>query len=132
MTNFFLNVFPKEQMVAMLQHAASLVRPGGKLMIADCACPQGWLPARMFNRIYLRAGMGLYAALGLAAWHMTYDYRNHFAEAGLTTTDLETFRYIGCGPVVFWNIVAEKSQLPANSSKHSTTAPHRQTTPSRA
>ncbi|MCG8584313.1 MAG: class I SAM-dependent methyltransferase [Pirellulales bacterium] len=110
MTNFFLNVFPKDQMVAMLSHAARLVRPGGKLMISDCACPQGWLPSRLFNHVYLRAGMGLYNVLGLAAWHMTYDYRKHFAEAGLTTSAVETFRYLGFGPVVFWNIIAEKQQ----------------------
>jgi 2-polyprenyl-3-methyl-5-hydroxy-6-metoxy-1,4-benzoquinol methylase len=109
MLNFFLNVFPEEQVTIMMKHATSLVRPNGMIMIADCACPQGWLPSRLYKRFYLRLAMGWYWLFGLVAWHKTCDYRQYFAPLNLTTSIVEVFRYFGFGPVLFWNIVARKS-----------------------
>jgi ubiquinone/menaquinone biosynthesis C-methylase UbiE len=103
--NYFLNVFREPEMVRMMQHAARLVKPGGKFLIADVALPQGnWL-SRAFNWCYLRSAMASFWMLGLVPWHRNYDYTAHFASAGLRTDHVRYFRFLDRGPVVFQTIV---------------------------
>ncbi|MGH7139574.1 MAG: class I SAM-dependent methyltransferase, partial [Pirellulales bacterium] len=47
--NFFLNCLSEPAMRDMLAHLATLLRPGGKLLIADLALPQGALFSRWFQ-----------------------------------------------------------------------------------
>lgn len=110
--NYFLNVFQSDQMARMLKHAAQLVRPGGKFLIADVARGQGnWL-ARGFNLLYLKAAMATFWTLGLVPLHRNYDYCRYFPDAQLRLDHIRYFRLFKGGPVVFQTIVATRSASP--------------------
>ncbi len=106
--NFFFNVFPEPRMRLFLAHAAGLVRPGGRLSIADVAPPTGSPPARLFNRFYARFGMAPFWLAGLVAWHPTYDYREPLRALGFGRQTIEDFPLFPGGPVMFRLIVAER------------------------
>lgn len=108
--NYFLNVFARERMLVFLAHAASLVRPGGLLTIADIAPPTGSLPARLFNRFWARAGMAPFWVAGLVAWHPTYDYRPLLPGLGFSEETITDFPLFRGGPVMFRSIVARKAR----------------------
>lgn len=106
--NYFLNIFLFPDMVRMLNHAAALVRPGGRFLVADVACPEGNLLARAFNRFYLKLGMIAFWMLGLVPLHRNYDYLPHLAAAGLSLDHVHSFRLANHGPVLFRTIVARR------------------------
>ncbi|MEM9410412.1 MAG: class I SAM-dependent methyltransferase [Planctomycetota bacterium] len=106
--NFFLNVFKEPDMIKMLKHASRLVKPGGCLMIADVALPQGnWLE-KSFNQFYRKFAMTSFWMLGLVPLHRDYDYCSYFADAMLKHEHSEYFRLGVMGPVVYQCIVGRK------------------------
>ena len=107
--NFFFNVFDRKSMLSFLDHAVRLIRPGGLLLIADFAPPEGSLPARMFSRIYARLPMIPFWLARLVAWHPIYDYANEFGRLGLNEVWRRDFRLLAVSPVVFRSIAAEKT-----------------------
>ena len=107
-TNFFLNVFRRDDMVKMMKHAASLVRPQGKFMIADVADPQGNPLSKLVNLLYLKTAMASFCLLGMVPWHENYRYAEFFSEAGLEFEAVDRFYLAKIGPVVYQNIVARK------------------------
>jgi len=104
--NFFLNCFEKGPMRRMLRHLSSLVRPGGRVFIADVAVPSGNRFHRLLHRAYNGLGIGLYWAMGLVPLHPIHDYRRYFDEAGLRTSSVQDFRVLPRGPVSFQSIEA--------------------------
>lgn len=104
--NYFLNVFLLPDMVRMLNHATTLVRPGGKFLIADVAQARGNPLAKLFNIVYLKMAMVSFWLLGLVPLHRNYDYTQHFDQAGLTIDHIRYFRFLKYGPVLFQTIVA--------------------------
>lgn len=104
--NFFLNCLTEPAMRDMLVHLATLLRPGGMLLIADLAIPQGCLLARCLQRAYSRAANVIFWTLGLAPLHPIYDYRRHFATAGLRCQRERSFRLFGVGPVAYESLTA--------------------------
>ena len=112
--NFFLNCFTEPDMVAMLRRVAALVRPGGRLMIADVAVPRGNVASRAFQRLHNAAGIGLFWLLGLVPLHPIYDYRRHLRDIGLRVEQVRSFRLFGVGPACYWSISAVKDAEPAH------------------
>lgn len=110
--NYFLNIFRREDMRRMLNFSATLVRPGGKYLIADVALPQGNLLSRAFNLFYLKLAMGSFWIMGLVPWHENYDYPAFFDAAGLKLDTVEYFRFAKQGPVLFQSIVATRRDAP--------------------
>lgn len=108
--NFFFNLFPATVMPRFLDHAATLVKPGGLLLIADFSMPTGSLPARLFHAIYAKAAMAVFWLGGLVAWHPTYDYSAHFSRLGLVEMHRQNFRLFRGGPIVFCMLGARKAQ----------------------
>ena len=108
--NFFLNCFVEPEMVAMLRCVASLVRPGGRLLIADVAVPRGSLPSRAFQRLHNAVGLSLFWAMGLVPLHPIYDYRRYFREVGLKTEQVRSFQLLGFGPPCYWSMSAVKGE----------------------
>ncbi|HEV3004253.1 MAG TPA: class I SAM-dependent methyltransferase [Pirellulales bacterium] len=104
--NFLLNCLSEAAMRDMVAHLATLVRPGGKLLIADLALPQGGLFSRCAQRAYSRVANVIFWALGLVPLHPIYDYRRHFANAGLKCADARSFRLLGFGPVAYESLTA--------------------------
>jgi demethylmenaquinone methyltransferase/2-methoxy-6-polyprenyl-1,4-benzoquinol methylase len=106
--NFFFNVFERESMLRFLEHAVRLIRPGGLLLIADFAPPEGALPARMFSRVYARLPMIPFWLARLVAWHPIYDYAAEFGRLGLSEVWRRDFRLLNVSPVVFRSVAAAK------------------------
>ena len=106
--NFFLNVFKEEQMRQMLNHVATLVKPGGKLLISDFMCPRGNAAARAAQSLYWRVTNLFYYLIGLIAWHPVYDYPAYFAEAEVELVSIREFRPWGISPVGFSSITATR------------------------
>jgi hypothetical protein len=101
-------VFSEARMPLFLAHAAKLVRPGGRLMIADIAPATGGAVARIFNWFYAKFGMIPFWMAGLVAWHPTYDYRLNLKGLGFAEEAVEDFRLFPGGPVMFRTVIAKK------------------------
>ncbi len=106
--NFFLNLFSAAEMTRALAQLVSLVRPGGRLMIADFAPPRGHLAARIACRAYYRPVSLAAAAVGLAALHPIYDYQREFEPLGLVLIARDEFRLGAWTPVLFESLVARR------------------------
>jgi demethylmenaquinone methyltransferase/2-methoxy-6-polyprenyl-1,4-benzoquinol methylase len=79
--NFFLNVFGAHELETVLDHAVSLLRPGGRIAIADFAPPRSALERLLFE-LHYRPLLWASWALGLASLHPIYDYRARLAARG--------------------------------------------------
>ena len=106
--NHFLNVFREAEMIKFMQHGATLVKPGGKFLIADVARSQGNLFYQAFNICYLKWAMFSSWLVGLVPFHKNYDYPKYFPGAGLALESVEFFRLFPAGPVVYQCIIAER------------------------
>lgn len=104
--NFFLNVFAEDAMAEILEHLASLVKPDGKLLIADFIAPSGNRLARTGQALYWGVTNLFYYLLRLCAWHPIYDYPSYFAAAGLEFQEIERFPVTRFGPPGFCSITA--------------------------
>ncbi len=106
--NYFLNCFKERPMRRMLAHASTLIKPGGRLLIADVALSQGNVAARAFNIAYLKLAMGAFWLMGMVQLHRNYDYARYYSELNLETESNEYFRFAKHGPVLFQTWVAKK------------------------
>ena len=106
--NYFLNVFRRDGMIKMLNYSASLVRPGGRYLIADVARGQGNVLARGFNLFYLKMAMASFWLMGLVPWHENYDYCSFFPDANLELEHVEFFRFAKKGPILFQSIIGNR------------------------
>jgi ubiquinone/menaquinone biosynthesis C-methylase UbiE len=106
--NYFLNVFREPQMIKFMEHGASLVKPGGKFLIADVARSQGNFFYQAFNICYLKWAMFNSWLIGLVPFHKNYDYPIYFPQAELALESVEFFRLFPVGPVVYQCIIARK------------------------
>jgi demethylphylloquinol methyltransferase len=109
--NFFLNIFSPSVMQEVLTRVVSLVRPGGKLVIADFApAHQGNAFLRAAHRIYYRAANVAYWTVGLCALHPIYIYADYYPQLGLTLKRTERFRVFARGPWFFQTTTAVKDR----------------------
>lgn len=109
--NYFFNVFGPEDMPVVFERAATYVRPGGALMIADMAPPSG--PLGPIAWLYLKFGLTFFWLLGLASQHPIYDYRPHAARLGLTERAVHDHRLFGIGPALYRTLVFVKPEATA-------------------
>jgi demethylmenaquinone methyltransferase/2-methoxy-6-polyprenyl-1,4-benzoquinol methylase len=104
--NFFLNVFSEPMMQQILAHAATLVKPGGKVLISDFAAARGGPVQRFVQEAYWGVTNLFYYLLRLAAWHRIYDYARYFEPLGLELQRVTHFRPYKIGPGGFYAITA--------------------------
>jgi ubiquinone/menaquinone biosynthesis C-methylase UbiE len=104
--NFLLNCLSESAARDLLAHLATMLRPGGKLLIADLAVPQGCLIARYVQRGYARMANLIFWALGLAPLHGIYDYRAQFSASGLQYAGAQSFRLFAVGPIAYESLTA--------------------------
>jgi demethylphylloquinol methyltransferase len=107
--NFFLNIFTRPVMEQVLARAADFVRPGGKLLIADFAPPQGSLLLRGLHRVFYRASNVIYWTVGLCPLHSIYVYADYYSRLGLELHSTRRFRLFRKGPWVFQTSTAIKN-----------------------
>lgn len=72
--NYFVNLFDVDRASEMLRRLAKLVRPGGVLVLADFALPQGGLTARAITGLYYRTANWIAWAFGFCALHPILNY----------------------------------------------------------
>jgi demethylphylloquinol methyltransferase len=106
--NFFLNVFTEPMMEAVLAHLASMLKPGGKLLIGDYSYPRGRLATRAMQRGYYYLSMFSFWLAGGTSLHPIYDYPQYFAAANLRSEAIQRFRVSALFPVSFEAITAIK------------------------
>lgn len=104
--NYFFNLFRHSELTQILDRSVALLRPGGRLVIADVAPATGNPLYRAANVAYLKSAMVLYWCMGLVSLHRTYDYTTFFPDAGLAVERIDSFRLFPGGPVVFRTITA--------------------------
>ncbi|HWB11362.1 MAG TPA: methyltransferase domain-containing protein [Pirellulales bacterium] len=107
--NFFLNCLSEPCMREMLAHLSTLLRPGGKLLIADLAFPQGSFPARLAQRAYSRFANVSFRMLGLVSLHPIYDYRRALAACHFPHVHSTSFRLFGFGPIAYETLTAVRT-----------------------
>jgi demethylmenaquinone methyltransferase/2-methoxy-6-polyprenyl-1,4-benzoquinol methylase len=107
--NFFLNCFEAEMVPRVMDHLAGLIRPGGQLMIADVAPPQGSLVYRWLQLAHHAVGNSFFWALGLVALHPIWDYRRYFSALHLELQHVEKFRLLGIGPIGYESLVVRRA-----------------------
>jgi ubiquinone/menaquinone biosynthesis C-methylase UbiE len=107
--NFLLNCLSEPAMREMLAHLSTLLRPGGKLLIADLALPQGNVVARMTQRVYGRFANVIFRLLNLVTLHPIYDYRRSLAACHLQHVRSTSFRLFGFGPVAYETLTAVRT-----------------------
>jgi demethylmenaquinone methyltransferase/2-methoxy-6-polyprenyl-1,4-benzoquinol methylase len=107
--NFLLNCLSEPAMGEMLAHLSTLLRPGGKLLIADLALPQGIFVSRLAQRVYGRFANLSFHMFGLAPLHAIYDYRRAVAGCHLRYAHSVSFRLFGFGPVAYETLTAVRT-----------------------
>jgi demethylmenaquinone methyltransferase/2-methoxy-6-polyprenyl-1,4-benzoquinol methylase len=110
MVNFVLNIFAVDRMRKAIAQLGSLVRPGGKLLIADFAHPSGNAWQRTAVRAYYRPVNLVGWALGLCALHPLYDYVAELRAIGFDVISRRGFRPFVRGPVLYESLVATRPQ----------------------
>jgi ubiquinone/menaquinone biosynthesis C-methylase UbiE len=110
--NYFFTLFDDERMVEVMDHLVEMLKPGGRLMIADFT-PQrgtGWRRAlQTSHRVFAN---WLYWAIGLAHLGPIREYPEFLEAAGLNLVAIQEFPLTRWGPNSFWSMVAE---LPADT-----------------
>lgn len=106
--NFFLNVFTEPMMEAVLAHLATMLKPGGKLLIGDFSYPRGRFTTRAMQCGYYYVSMFSFWLLGGTPLHPIYDYPRYFAAANLRSSAVQRFRVSALFPVSFETITAVK------------------------
>ena len=93
--SFFLNVFEPEEMRRVLAHLVALLRPGGRLMIADYAPLGGGAMTRTFQWLYHEAAIQLFRVLTRNATHPIYDYTPVLEASGLSIEATGSYALFG-------------------------------------
>jgi demethylmenaquinone methyltransferase/2-methoxy-6-polyprenyl-1,4-benzoquinol methylase len=106
--NFFLNIFTEPSMRVVLAHLATMLKPGGKLLIGDFAYPQGWSTTRALQRTYYYLSMFAFWLCGGTPLHQIYDYPQYFDAVDLRTLSVKHFRVNALFPASFATITALK------------------------
>jgi len=108
--NFFLNIFDEAVMKDVLTHLVSLLKPGGKLLIADFApIERGSALRRVTHSAYYGLAIGFYWALRLEPLHPIYDYSYYFADLGLTQIRTSFFGLHKLGMLPYYSITAVRT-----------------------
>lgn len=92
--NFFLNVFPEDVVLRLERHLASLVKPGGAMVVGDFCLPQGGLLSRFFQNLYWRIADVFFFVAARNALHPIYDYQKHLGDCGLKVELVRYFRVL--------------------------------------
>ncbi|MCP4306326.1 MAG: class I SAM-dependent methyltransferase [bacterium] len=113
--NYFFTSFDTEgEMVGVMDHLVGLLKPGGKLMIADWAPQRGTGWRRVVQKTHKAVGNGLYWLIGLAYLRPIREYPEYLQAAGLEMQHLEEFPLTRWGPNSFWSMVAQLPDAPSD------------------
>lgn len=106
--HYFLNLWDAETAGAMLVRLRMLLRPGGRLVLADFAPPSGGLVARVLTAAYYRPIDWIAWALGFCALHPILDYAALLPAAGYRLVRTQRFPVLFGENPAYVSIVAER------------------------
>ena len=106
--SYFLNLWDTPRAQRMLEHLAGLLRPGGRLVVADFARPRGGRLARALAEAYYRPVDWIAWSLGLCELHPILDYPKLMTGAGLRVVHEERFAVLLGSDPAFMTMVAER------------------------
>ena len=104
--NFFLNVFERNQMDAVVRHLAALTKPGGYVVVGDFAFPDGNFWARMIQKLYWYIADTLFYLFTRNAFHEIYNYPEYLKKYGLKIADTRYYPIFGLN--AYWSVLARK------------------------
>ena len=90
--NYFL--FTPPRMVEMLRHLSTLLKVGGKLMIADFAPIRGNLFQRFLQGAYYYSAITAFHLIAKNPLHHIYDYTRHIEKNGLALACQKSFKVL--------------------------------------
>ena len=93
--NFFLNIFPEDQMELMLDHLLKLVKPGGSIVIGDWSYPKGNPISQLINKLSWYFGALPFILMTGNAFHPIYNYAKLLQDRGFEITEKKYFRNVG-------------------------------------
>jgi demethylphylloquinol methyltransferase len=99
--NYFLNIFTRPVMEDVYGRIVALVRPCGRLMIADFARASGGPIYRGLHLAIFYGSMVVHRSFGLVGLHTHYEYTDYHLRHGLTLQSRQPFRIFGIGPRLF-------------------------------
>jgi demethylmenaquinone methyltransferase/2-methoxy-6-polyprenyl-1,4-benzoquinol methylase len=104
--NFFLTIFEKDKMLAVLDHLIKLCKPGGHIIIGDFNTASGNILQKTTHQAYwLTAATAFFAMTGNPI-HSLYDYADILDKKGLKLIKQETFSVLSQS--TFQSLLAEK------------------------
>lgn len=106
--HFFLNVFDPQSMPDVLERLAGMVRPGGRIVIADFkpAKPQTGILDRALRKFYYRPINLAGRLLRICALHPIYDYAPLLLEQGFKIEINRGFRLLPGTPDLYHTLIA--------------------------
>jgi len=107
--NMFLCLFSAEVMRDVLLHFMSLLKPGGKLLIADYGPPRGSALARAFHFNMLRIVAVVHRWFSLADWHPSVEAAKVAKSAGIELRETGSARLLKVGPTAYVSYEAIKA-----------------------
>jgi len=94
--NYFLNVFKPENMLEILTHLTTFVRPGGSMVIGDFALPEsGGRFYKTFQNVYWYMAAFIYWLTADNAIHPIYNYPRLLESMGFEIAEIKTFKMFG-------------------------------------
>jgi ubiquinone/menaquinone biosynthesis C-methylase UbiE len=92
--NFFLNVFTRPMVMAVIEHLVKLAKPGGYMVVGDFALPSGSAAARAVQSLYWYIADIFFVLTARNAFHPVYDYQTMLKGLGLKIERVRYFRLL--------------------------------------
>lgn len=111
--HYFLNLFEQDRALEAFKTLFELVRPGGRLVLADFAPGEGGRAGRWLTAAYYRPVNWIAWALGFCALHPILDYETMVEEAGGRVVSVIRYPlFRGLANPAYHSIVAERAPEP--------------------
>ena len=108
--NYFLNNFSPKTMEKLLAHISKLIKPDGKLLIADFMIYSKNPVVRGLQKLNFMIAVSFFSLLGVASVHRPPNYISAFRKTGMTLESMEYCRLFGIGLPKYGSIVAVRNK----------------------
>lgn len=106
--HYFLNLYRLDVAEAMLLLMSDMLKPEGRLLLADFARPEPGAWSRWTTTVYYRTANAIAWALGFCAWHGIPDYEVLLPRAGLGIESRVRFPVFGSDGPAYVAIAARR------------------------
>jgi ubiquinone/menaquinone biosynthesis C-methylase UbiE len=107
--NYFFNNFPSDILPKVFKHIVSLIKPNGKMMIADFFALSNNGLLRAIQKCNFYIAVFFFWLLRVAPLHKYQNYATYFDEIGVRLERIDTVRFMNVGIPLYANIVGVKA-----------------------